>query len=306
MPRIRVSSSVRAIDLFAGCGGFTLGAEMAGVRVVWAADYWKTAVQVHAENHPHARHECADLTRYEWSLVPRYELLLASPACQGHSTNSQPHRDERHEIMRNTAWAVVECARQTQPLAFLVENVPPFLKWDAFDSWISSFRGMGYFTTIQIIRASRCGIPQRRDRVIVAGSKTREIPICDLGTNEPPFEPCLDPDGNWKPLSLAGPDARERMRRSFERNGRCLVQHVTSHSGISLSEPIRTITTQAQWCLVEGDRYRWLTPRELARGMSFPDSYKFPSYVSTADRKKLIGNAIPPLLAKTAIEQILN
>lgn len=279
---------------------------MVGVNVVWAADYWQTAVQVHSENHPSAQHVRADLTKYDWSTLPDYDLLLASPACQGHSKNSQPHRDERHVLMQNTAWAVVECAKVTKPRSFLVENVPPFMQWDSFDDWLSALKKLGYFVTVQVLLASRCGVPQRRHRVIVAGSLSRTVNISDLGTEEPPFGPCLDPDGNWKLRSDAGFDARERMRVAFSRIGRCLVQHVTSHRGIPLHEPIRTITTQAQWCLVEEERYRWLTPRELARGMSFPESYKFSADLSNRDQKKLIGNAIPPLMAKTAIEQILN
>lgn len=307
MPRIRVSSSVRAIDLFAGCGGFTLGAEMAGVNVVWAADHWPTAVRVHSENHPHVRHECQDLMQKNWSDLPAYDLLLASPACQGHSRASQPRRNEKHEAMRTTAWAVVECVEVTRPKMFLVENVEAFESWQLFDIWVSALRRLGYRVTTQVLNASRCGVPQRRRRLIVAGRLNIGVEIRDLQTDEIPFRSCLDEDGDWRAIADAGPDARDRMSAAaLWHGGECLVQHVTGHRGISLDEPIRTITTKAQWCHVKGDRYRWITPRELARGMSFPDSYRFPDDLSIADRKKLIGNAIPPLLAKTAIEQILN
>jgi DNA (cytosine-5)-methyltransferase 1 len=307
MPRIQVSSSVRAIDLFAGCGGFTLGAEMAGVRVVWAANHWPIAVRTHEKNHPNAIHECQDLMQKNWADLPSYDLLLASPACQGHSRASQPRRNEKHEAMRTTAWAVVECLEVTRPKSFLVENVEAFASWQLFDIWTSALRRLGYRVTTQTLDASRCGVPQRRRRLIVAGRLDREVEIRDLRTNEASFRECLDIEGDWRPIVLAGSDARDRMLSAASRHGgECLVQHVTGHRGISLDEPIRTITTKAQWCHVKGDRYRWLTPRELARGMGFPDSYWFPEDVSIADRKKLIGNAIPPLLAKTAIEQILN
>jgi DNA (cytosine-5)-methyltransferase 1 len=307
MPRIRVASSVHAIDLFAGCGGFTLGAEMAGVQVVWAANHWPTAVRVHEKNHPHVKHECQDLMQKNWADLPNYDLLLASPACQGHSNASQPRRNEKHEVMRTTAWAVVECIEVTRPKAFLVENVEQFENWQLFDIWVSALRRLGYRVTTQVLNASRCGVPQRRRRLIIAGRLNIGVKIREIQTPEMPFRLCLDQDGDWRSIVEAGPDARDRMlAASFWNGGECLVQHVTGHRGISLDEPIRTITTKAQWCHVKGDRYRWLTPRELARGMSFPDSYWFPDDISIADRKKLIGNAIPPLMAKTAIEQILN
>jgi len=52
---------VIAIDLFAGLGGFTEGAEQAGVKVVWTANHWSDAVEAHKRNHPDAHHVCQDL-----------------------------------------------------------------------------------------------------------------------------------------------------------------------------------------------------------------------------------------------------
>lgn len=49
---------MRAIDLFAGAGGFSTGAQMAGVEVVWAANHWPVAVETHAANHPETAHVC--------------------------------------------------------------------------------------------------------------------------------------------------------------------------------------------------------------------------------------------------------
>jgi DNA (cytosine-5)-methyltransferase 1 len=76
---------VKAVDLFAGWGGFTLGANQAGLDVVYAANHWQTAVDVHERNHPNAVHACQDLRQADWSALPAYDVLLASPACQGHS-----------------------------------------------------------------------------------------------------------------------------------------------------------------------------------------------------------------------------
>jgi site-specific DNA-cytosine methylase len=117
-----------AIDLFAGAGGFTLGATMAGARVLWAANHWEAAVQVHATNHPEALHLCQDLHQANWETVPRHDLLLASPSCQGHS-RARGTDQPRHDAARSTAWAVVSCAEFHRPSAFVVENVPEFQEW---------------------------------------------------------------------------------------------------------------------------------------------------------------------------------
>lgn len=73
--------TLRAVDLFAGWGGFTLGAQQAGLEVVWASNHWPLAVQTHELNHPNTLHECQDLRQADWTKLPTFDVLLASPAC---------------------------------------------------------------------------------------------------------------------------------------------------------------------------------------------------------------------------------
>lgn len=72
---------MRAIDLFAGAGGFTAGAAQAGARIVWAANHWDLAVEIHKKNHPETLHALQDLNQADWREVPSMDLVLASPAC---------------------------------------------------------------------------------------------------------------------------------------------------------------------------------------------------------------------------------
>lgn len=116
---------MNAIDLFAGAGGFSTGAAMAGCQVLWAANHWPTAVEWHAANHPDTRHACQDLQQADFRDAPAHDILLASPACQGHSKargTDKPH----HDAQRATAWAVVTCAEVHRPAVVLVENVPEY------------------------------------------------------------------------------------------------------------------------------------------------------------------------------------
>lgn len=55
-----------AIDLFAGAGGFSTGAVMAGCSVAWAANHWPTAVEWHAATHPSTVHACQDLQQADF------------------------------------------------------------------------------------------------------------------------------------------------------------------------------------------------------------------------------------------------
>ena len=99
---------MKAIDLFAGAGGFSTGATLAGCNVVWAANHWQSAVEIHAANHPGAQHVCQDLHQANWAAVPADDILLASPCCQGHSkARGKASGNPQHDTSRSTAWAVV-------------------------------------------------------------------------------------------------------------------------------------------------------------------------------------------------------
>ncbi len=118
-------SEMRTIDLFAGAGGFTIGAEQAGCNVLWAANHWPLAVDTHTANHQGTTHICQDLHQADWSTVPAHDLLLASPSCQGHS-NARGKERPQHDSSRATAWAIVSAAEYHRPQTCLVENVAEF------------------------------------------------------------------------------------------------------------------------------------------------------------------------------------
>ncbi len=296
---------LKAIDLFAGWGGFTEGAVQAGARVVWAANHWKLAVDAHLENHPETAHSCQDLRQADWTALPDFELLLAAPACQGHSTAAWPKRRPHHDALRATAWAVIDCAEVTRPRFVVVENVPNFRRWTLFPLWMEALRTLGYHVQDKILRASNFGVPQRRDRLFIVASREPLELNLELSP-EPAFGPSIDFDlGDWRDIATAGAGARIRIAAGQAQFGeRFLTQHVTGHRGIGLDEPIRTVTTQDHWAIVDGDSYRPLTIRENARAMGFPETYGWPVDASRSDVIKGLGNAVCPPVARELVAAI--
>ena len=297
---------MRAIDQFAGWGGKTQGAEDAGVDVVWAANHWPLAVQAHALNHPSTEHACQDLRQADWTKLPDFEILLSAPACQGHSTASQPRRRAHHDALRATAIAVVDCADVTEPQAIIVENVPSFLRWRLYPWWKDGLEKLGYSIDTRIVMASRHGVAQRRQRLFIIATRKGVTVRPFLGSvDEPAFGPLLqeDVDHKWLPVAKANPSIAGRIAKGRANHGPTfLTQHTTGHAGVNLSEPIRTITTApSHWNLVDGDRYRALTPRELARGMGFADTFTWPAGTGAALVTKGIGNAVCPPVAKMVV-----
>ena len=301
---------MRAVDLFAGWGGLTLGSQQAGVPVVWAANHWPLAVQTHQLNHPTAQHVCQDLRQADWTQLPEYEVLLAAPACQGHSTASQPRRRAYHDALRATAMAVIDCADITMPRACVIENVSAFTQWRLYDWWREGLERLGYQLDVRYVTASHFGVAQRRRRLFIIATRPG-VRVHDLvpSLEEPPFEPLLEtavPDHLWTPVAKAPAGVRRRIERSAERHGRrFLTQHTTDHYGVPLHEPIRTITTApSHWNLVDGDHYRALTGRELARGMGFPDTFTWPETATAAEVTKGLGNSVCPPVGRVVVEAV--
>lgn len=298
---------MRAIDLFAGAGGFSTGARMAGVSVVWAANHWQAAVDVHAANHPDTQHACQDLHQADWRDVPAHDLLLASPACQGHSHargKERPH----HDSQRSTAWAVVSAAEFHRPQVFIVENVPQFVDWALYPAWAAAMQALGYALSPMVIDAANHGVAQHRERVFIVGTRSR----CPIALSLPrrdlvPASAIVDFDaGSWSPVRTAK-RSPATLRRVFQGRrdlacGRFLIPYYGSGSGLtgrSIHRPIGTITTVDRWALVRGNRMRMLRADEARAAMGFPDDYLLPRQHKAA--MHMLGNAVCPPVARDII-----
>src|SRR5574343_926698 len=165
-------ASMIAIDMFAGLGGFSTGATMAGAFVAWAANHWPTAVRWHAANHPDTTHACQDLQQANFHDAPAHDILLASPACQGHSLARGAERPH-HDGQRSTAWAVVTCAEVHRPQAAIVENVPEFASWQLYRAWCAAMHALGYALAPMVLDAADHGVPQNRRRLIIVATRSK-------------------------------------------------------------------------------------------------------------------------------------
>lgn len=301
-------TALRCADLFAGAGGFTEGACSVGLDVVWAADHSPLAVEWHARNHPRVEHVCQDLRQADFHAVPDVDVVLAGPACQGHSEAGRGSASARarakHDADRSTAWAVVDCAEARRPRVLVVENVPRMRRWVLYSAWCSALRALGYMLTEWTLNAADYGVAQERRRLFVVGrldGRALSPPVRRRGWL--PAESLLDEsDGHrWARCASKPSGVRDRVARGRAACGpRFLVQHVTGHAGRLLSRPIGTITCAAQhWHLVDGEWMRPLSPRELARGQGLRDTFELPDAIAPATR--LVGNAVPVPLAAAVI-----
>lgn len=293
-----------AIDLFAGAGGFSTGAAAAGCTVAWAANHWPAAVEVHAANHPHTAHACQDLHQADWTQVPAHDLLLASPACQGHSRargRERPH----HDAQRSTAWAVVSAAECHRPAFVLVENVPEFTRWTLYPAWCAAMQALGYALAPHVIDAADYGVPQHRRRVFIVGTRSSApIQLRTPGRDHTPAANIIDFNaGRWTQVNRPGRShatlARIAAGRARHGDRFLAAYYGNERGGRSLQRPIGTITTRDRWAIVDGDRMRMLSVDECRRAMGFPDNYKLPPRAK--DAMHMLGNAVCPPVAADII-----
>ena len=290
---------MNVIDLFAGAGGFSTGATMAGCNVAWAANHWPDAVEWHSRNHPNAAHICQDLHQADWSQVPAHDLMLASPCCQGHSkARGKASGNPQHDASRSTAWAVVSAAEYHRPPAILVENVPEFLDWQLYRPWVLAMQALGYAVSPHVVDAADLGAPQNRIRMFLVLTQSAQPLKLNLPTlDHLPAASFIDFEaGRWQPIEKAGRAAAtlERVRAGRATHGdRFLISYYgNTKTGRSLDRPIGTITTRDRWAIVDGDRMRMLSRWECRSAMSFPDTYQLPDNHRLAVH--LLGNAVCP------------
>jgi len=300
---------MKAIDLFAGAGGFTTGASLAGVNVVWAANHWQSAVDIHAANHPDTDHICQCLHQADWSQVPKHDLLLASPACQGHSHargRDRPH----HDATRSTAWAIISAAECHNPEVMVIENVPEFTAWKLYPVWAQAVEALGYTMSGDVIDAANHGVPQHRERLFLICTKSKQ-PI-ELSFPERELvgiDQFIDWDsGGWSKVEKAGRSTNTLARVASGRaryGDRFVMPYYSSGSGLTgreITRPLGTVTTRDRWALVKGDNMRMLNKSENCAAMGFPSDYILPK--AKAKALHMLGNAVCPPVARDIINAI--
>lgn len=300
----------RAVDLFSGLGGFSAGAKMAGVSVVWAGNHWQLAVDYHQANHPKALHVCQDLHQADWGTLPSHDIGLGSPSCTGFSHARGKHRPH-HDINRATMWAVVSCAEYHREEVWVVENVPEAMtEWELWPSWVDAMQRLGYAVSPHIFDAADFGVPQHRERLFIICTRSRKpLVLRPPQLEHVPVSSVIDWDyPKWSRVNKPGRSAATLRRvaagrREFGR--RFVAPFYGSGSGLtgrSIHRPIGTITTRDRWAVIDGAYMRMLQKHEVRAVMGFPDDTVLPR--THKESIHLMGNAVCPPVPAYVLKQL--
>lgn len=181
MSNFRTQKRPLAIDLFSGCGGFSLGLEAAGFDVVASVEINPIHCLVHHFNFPYGATICQDITKVKPTDILsqikakgfdyEIDLIAGGPPCQGFSLMG---KRQLNDSRNNLVFQYLRIIREIQPKYFLFENVLGIKKGEHrhfLEKLITLFAENGYnlVQPISVLNAADFGVPQNRQRLILMG-----------------------------------------------------------------------------------------------------------------------------------------
>lgn len=318
-------NKLKVYGFFTGGGGLDIGFKEAGFELIGASDIWVESKNTMELNFPKVPFICKDIRVLTANDILKStnnvkpDVIIGGPPCQGFSVMG----DKNSADPRNTLFeSYVRLVDDLQPKCFVFENVKgikSMFKGRYLNMVANSFSNIGYDIYLKVLNSKDYGVPQKRERVIIVGTKMEKAfkypqpskksigklkakknvgeAIGDLvdKTNDFPNHLALShgdivikrykliPEGGKLPPPEQLP--KEIRRKNFGNT------YVRLHR----NELSPTMVPGNNAFPVHPTLNRSLTPREAARIQTFPDNHIF-----TGARREqciLVGNAVPPLMA---------
>jgi DNA (cytosine-5)-methyltransferase 1 len=311
-----------AIDLFAGCGGLSLGLSEAGFNILYANEINKTASKTYELNLIKRKGHKTFLDVRDISKVSTDEikektnnqkihLVAGGPPCQGFSmAGRRDIKDSRNKLFKE----MLRVVKEINPPLFVLENVKGILSMQygkVIKTIKESFEKLGYEVKIEVLKASKFGVPQDRERVFVIGTRIGNGVLHPKPNTKEPIT-VIEAIGDLSFLESGEKSekyklpAKSNYQKLMRKNSKILLNHESSkHSekvierfsklkqgqtGKDLPEklktkkqvlkrlegdkPAKTVTTLPE-DYIHYSKNRILTVRETARIQSFPDDFEF-------------------------------
>lgn len=339
-----------AVDLFSGCGGSALGFKNAGFKILAAIDNDKPSAKTYRRNNPDTFFFEDDITNIKGKDILRKNglkkgkltAILACPPCQGFS--SARRISQRNDPRNNLIFEFVRLTEEIRPEFIAMENVPGLSKGEGINLFykaVEQLRKIGYEMPVkEILDASDYGVPQRRKRLIILGTRLHGVeikhPVPEFGKDRKKRKSVKEFIGNLKKIEAGETDPQDYLHKSrtvSELNLRRLKAtpidggswkdwpeelilechkkrsgHYDVYGRMRWEEPAPTLTggctNLSKGRFGHPEQNRAISLREAVRLQSFPDNYVFEGNIGEVSEQ--IGNSVPPLLAEKIGEAIIN
>lgn len=292
-PWVDTDLNKTVVDLFAGCGGLSLGFEASGFKTV-GYEMDEDACKTYSSN---LIGKCINEKLTIDSTYPKADIVIGGPPCQPFSVGGKQLglKDARDGFP-----IFLSAVRQLNPEVLLFENVRGMLyknKW-YLKEVVKALEELGYHVHYALLNAVDYEVPQNRERVIVVGSKgqiglpkkvNRRV-TAGQALGELAFQ--FDDQSRFLTESM------NRYVANYERASKCV-----NPRDLYLHKPARTLTCRniagatgdMHRVRLEDGRRRRITVREAARLQSFPDWFNFSG--TETNQFNQIGNAVAPYFA---------
>lgn len=322
-------SKLKAVDLFAGCGGLSQGLKDAGFQVLAAVEIDRKARETYALNHPEIPLVGDDIRNVTSTELlnsinlscGELDLLAGCPPCQGFSAMRRRNgpseiSDQRNDLIDDFARLAIEL----KPKLIMMENVPSIVKFHKFKNLVSSLIGAGYSVTYEILDVALYGVPQRRKRLILSANLTGLAVLAKphlLRKSVRAAIESLPAAGNSGDLMHDFPSKRsvkvleiishipkdggsrhslpEEMKLGCHKRGNGFNDVYGRMKWDDVSPTITSgCTNPSKGRFLHPELDRAITLREAAILQGFPSDYKFNIKHGKESISLMIGNALPP------------
>lgn len=307
---------MKFIDLFAGIGGFRLGLEAAGHECVFSSEIDKFAQQTYQANFGDAPH--GDITKIKEEDIPAHDIICAGFPCQAFSISGKQlgFDDARGTLF----FDIIRIAKFHKPKVLFLENVKNLASHDegkTLSVILSVLDDLGYDVEYQVLNAVHYGALTARERIyLVCFRKDLKIKFEFPKPTESKASLKGKLDKGKKSayiinkahiLSIPdnlpkGADYPIRVG-SFNKGGQGDRIYSINGPAITLSAYGGGTASKTGAYLVGKNQIRRLTPRECARVMGFPDSFKI--HPNKNQAYKQFGNSVAVPVIKAIANNII-
>lgn len=335
---------MKAIDLFCGAGGLTVGLKMAGFNVVSAVEKEPVVAETYKVNHPEVFLHTGDIKSMSPLKIMKdlklkrgeLDLLAGCPPCQGFSSLRTRNKkasveDERNDLI----FSFLDFVKVFLPKVIMLENVPALAKDFRIDIFCEKLKDEGYHIdddSVAIEDASYFGVPQRRKRMMLLASRIGSLHRAKKDVSRKTVREAIgklpipmlskDPLHNIaenrtekvkKIISLIPKDGGSRSDLPYEYWLPCHKKYPEGFKDVygrmkwdSVSPTITSgCTNPSKGRFLHPEQDRAITLREAALLQTFPEDYFFPINHGKDRAALMIGNALPPEFIKRHAELIL-
>lgn len=288
---------MKALELFAGLGGFAFAAKGLVDRIN-AIDVSEHLVALYARNHDCCAHQ-ANLEGISLDTLASFDadLWWMSPPCQPYTVRGLQRdlEDPRARSFKRLL-AAIESLR---PPHLCMENVSGFRESQARQELLRILTSAGYTVEERIVCPTELGIPNRRPRYYLAASRTRDVSAFQPKQVGKPLDDYLD--ASPEEALFLSQETIDKYGPGFD------VVHPDDDAAITTcftSAYGRSWTQSGSYLEYADKRLRRFSPAEILRFMHFPDTFRFSDEFTLKQQWKYAGNSLNVAVVRTVLESL--